>query len=79
MQIGGVRVSLLCVEVSGGQVKVSLRSDGSLAVNGLAADLGGGGHPTAAGAKVKGSLAEVTARLVEAVEELLTAPQTTSE
>jgi phosphoesterase RecJ-like protein len=71
MQIGGVRVSLLCVEMTKGRVKVSLRSDGSLPINGLAVELGGGGHPSAAGATVTGDLAEVTARLVADMEALL--------
>ncbi len=70
-QIGGVRVSLLCVEMPQRRVKVSLRSDGSVAINGLAAQLGGGGHPSAAGATVEGDLARVTARLVADVEALL--------
>lgn len=71
MQIGGVRVSLLCVETSKGRIKVSLRSDGSVAVNQVAAQLGGGGHPSAAGATVDGDLAQVTANLVADVVALL--------
>jgi phosphoesterase RecJ-like protein len=72
MQIGGVRVSVLCVEMPKGRVKVSLRSDGSVAVNDLAAELGGGGHLSAAGATVQGDLAQVTARVVASVEALVT-------
>jgi len=71
MEVGGVRVSVLCVEMPKGRVKVSLRSDGSVAVNGLAAELGGGGHPSAAGATVEGDLAQVTAQVVARVEALL--------
>jgi phosphoesterase RecJ-like protein len=71
MQIGGVRVSLLCVETPKGRVKVSLRSDGSVAVNQLAAQWGGGGHPSAAGAMLDGDLAQVTAKLVADVTTLL--------
>lgn len=71
MQVGGVRVSLMCVELPRKRVKVSLRSDGSLAVNELVAQLGGGGHPSAAGAIVDGDLAEVTARLVSGIQALL--------
>lgn len=71
MQIGGVRVSLLCVETPKGRIKVSLRSDGSVAVNQLAAQLDGGGHPSAAGAIVDGDLAQVTANLVTDVVALL--------
>lgn len=71
MQIGGVRVSLMCVEMPKGRVKVSLRSDGSLAVNQLAAQFDGGGHPSAAGAIVNGDLVQVTAQLVANIEALL--------
>jgi phosphoesterase RecJ-like protein len=71
MQIGGVRVSLLCTETPKGRVKISLRSDGSVVVNELAADLGGGGHSSAAGAIADGELSEVTSRVLAEVEKLL--------
>jgi phosphoesterase RecJ-like protein len=71
MQVAGVQVCVLCVEVSRGEVKISLRSDGNVAVNELASEWGGGGHASAAGATVKGSLAEVTARVVADVEALI--------
>jgi len=71
MQVGGVRVSLLCVEKPKGRVKVSLRSDGSLAIHELAGQLGGGGHPSAAGATVGGNLAEVTERVIASLETML--------
>jgi phosphoesterase RecJ-like protein len=73
MQIRGVRVSLLCVEMTRARVKVSLRSDGSLPINRLAVQMGGGGHPSAAGATVPGDLAEVTARVAAGVEAMLKA------
>jgi len=63
LQIGGVKISIFLVELpEGGGVKISFRSDGSVAVNRLAAQLGGGGHVPAAGATVPGQLAEVTER-----------------
>jgi phosphoesterase RecJ-like protein len=71
MQIGGVRVSVMCVETHKGQVKLSLRSDGTVAINHLAVDLGGGGHESAAGAIVDGDLAQVAARMVADVGALL--------
>jgi nanoRNase/pAp phosphatase (c-di-AMP/oligoRNAs hydrolase) len=37
----------------------------------MAVELGGGGHPSAAGATVTGDLVEVTARLVADMEALL--------
>lgn len=70
-QVGGVRLTLFFVEMAGGQVKVSWRSDGSVAINGLAARSGGGGHASAAGATVKGTLAEIVPRLVAEAEALL--------
>jgi phosphoesterase RecJ-like protein len=71
MQIGGVRVSVMCVETPKGRIKISLRSDGTVAVNSLAVHLGGGGHPSAAGAIVDGDLAQVTAQVVADVGALL--------
>jgi bifunctional oligoribonuclease and PAP phosphatase NrnA len=70
-QVDGVRLSLFFIEMSKQQVKVSLRSDGSVAINGLAGRLGGGGHPSAAGAIVKGNLDEVISFLVAEAESLL--------
>ena len=71
MHIGGVRISVMCVETPKGRIKISLRSDGTVAINNLAVHLGGGGHPSAAGAIVDGDLAQVTAQVVADVGELL--------
>ncbi|RME40420.1 MAG: hypothetical protein D6796_17220 [Caldilineae bacterium] len=69
LQIGGVKISIFLVELPEGKVKISFRSDGEIAVNRLAVQLGGGGHVPAAGATVPGELAAVTERVVaEAVE-----------
>jgi phosphoesterase RecJ-like protein len=57
--IGGVKVTLFCTEASAGRVKISLRSDGSVAINQIAQDYGGGGHRSAAGALVEGKLETV--------------------
>ena len=70
-QIGGVRIVVFCVEASGGRVKLSLRSDGSIDIRWLAAAYNGGGHPSAAGALVTGRLDEVQAELVEKASALL--------
>lgn len=69
--IGGVRVSVFCSEVSNGRVKISLRSDGSLRINQIAVEYGGGGHPSAAGAIVPGKLEVVLAEVIGKVEALL--------
>ncbi|RMF00345.1 MAG: bifunctional oligoribonuclease/PAP phosphatase NrnA [Chloroflexi bacterium] len=66
-QIGGVRVTLFCMEASGGRVKISLRSDGSVAVNDVAQAYGGGGHPSAAGALVDGTLDDVLAAVLKKI------------
>ena len=70
-QIGGVRVVVFGVERARGRVKLSLRSDGTIAINQIAAEYNGGGHPSAAGATIEGSLAKVLDETVEKVKRLL--------
>jgi phosphoesterase RecJ-like protein len=69
--VGGVRVVVFCLQSSKSKVKISLRSDGSVSVNQLAAAYDGGGHPSAAGATVTGKLDEVMAEVVAKVKQLL--------
>lgn len=57
--IQGVEVTIMFAETAEGFVKVSLRSKGRVSVHDLANKFGGGGHPYAAGARLKGSLDEV--------------------
>ena len=57
--IAGVRLALLFREISGGRIKVSLRSVGEVDVASFARRFGGGGHTKAAGASFEGALAEV--------------------
>lgn len=57
--IGGVRVTLFCMEAAGGRIKISLRSDGTVPINEIAQEYGGGGHPSAAGALTDGPLNSV--------------------
>ena len=73
MQVAGVLVSVLCVETPDGRVKVSLRSDAAVPVNDLAAEWGGGGHASAAGATVVGPLHRVVEMVIARVEALLDA------
>jgi phosphoesterase RecJ-like protein len=70
-EIGGVRVVVFGVERSRERVKISLRSDGSVSVNQLAAAYGGGGHPSAAGATVEGQLDVVMAEVVQKMKEIM--------
>lgn len=71
MRIRGVVVSVLLVAYEPGRVRVSLRSRSAAAgeseinVADVAASLGGGGHPRAAGARVPGSLESVKADVIE--------------
>ena len=53
-------------EMSNSKVKVSLRSR-SAAINGVAAQFGGGGHAKAAGCVVPGSLTAVREQVISAV------------
>jgi phosphoesterase RecJ-like protein len=70
-EIRGVRVVVFCLQSSKSKVKISLRSDGSVPVNQLAATYGGGGHPSAAGALVTGELEKIMAEVVAQVKSLL--------
>jgi phosphoesterase RecJ-like protein len=72
-EIGGVRVTVFCMESSRSRVKISLRSDGTVAINQIAMAYHGGGHPSAAGATVTGSLDSVMAKVVQKVKGLLEA------
>src|SRR5512134_1007062 len=57
--IAGVRLALLFREISGGRIKVSLRSVGDVDVASFARRYGGGGHTKAAGVAFEGALGEV--------------------
>jgi bifunctional oligoribonuclease and PAP phosphatase NrnA len=69
--VGGVEVVIYLRELEGGCCKLSARSKQDFDVNVLARRFGGGGHTKASGATIRGSLAEVKARLIEATIELL--------
>lgn len=73
MQIAGVKVAIFLVELPRERIKISLRSDGSVPVNRLAALFDGGGHLPAAGAIVSGSMADITARALAEAEKMLSA------
>ncbi len=71
--LAGVSIAALFRETSRpGETKVSLRSKGPWAVNGIAVAHGGGGHPPAAGCTVHASLEETRDRILAEVEEMLT-------
>ena len=69
--IKGVEVAALFRETGDGLIKVSLRSKDVVDVAELARQFGGGGHARAAGFRVRGSMEEARARVVDAVAKLL--------
>jgi bifunctional oligoribonuclease and PAP phosphatase NrnA len=64
----GTRVGVLIQEAVPGEIRLSLRSDGSVDVNEIAGRFGGGGHRNAAGARVRGDLAQVRGAVLEALD-----------
>ncbi|MCX7634404.1 MAG: bifunctional oligoribonuclease/PAP phosphatase NrnA [Syntrophales bacterium] len=69
--VEGVMVSLLFTEVSGGVVKVSMRSKDSINVERVARSFGGGGHVNAAACRVEGDMETVKVKVLERIRELL--------
>lgn len=69
--VEGVEVALLFRELSPGTVKIGFRSKGKVDVNALAGVYGGGGHPRAAGAQLKGALPDIQQEVINKVKELL--------
>ena len=65
-RVKGPEVVAIFREMSDSKVKVSLRSRNA-AINGVAAQFGGGGHAKAAGCVVRGSLSSVRDQVVSAV------------
>lgn len=69
----GAEVGMLFKEQNDGVIRISFRSKGRVDVNRLAAQFGGGGHVSAAGARIKGKLAEVEQQVIAAVARELAA------
>ncbi len=66
--IRGVVVAVFFEELADGKVRVSMRSkDEAVDVCAICQKFGGGGHTLAAGARVRGPLAEVEERVLEAI------------
>lgn len=68
----GVEVAIFLYELRPMEYKVSLRSNGTVDVNRVAAFFGGGGHVRAAGCEVKGTYYDVLNNLTLHIEEQLT-------
>ena len=70
--IRGVIVAVFFEELADGKVRVSMRSkDEAVDVCAICQKFGGGGHTLAAGARVRGSLAEVEKKVLEEIREVL--------
>jgi len=70
--IQGVIVAIFFEELADGKVRVSMRSKNEkVNVCAICEQFGGGGHVLAAGARVRGALAEVEKKLLEAVRDVL--------
>jgi len=70
--IRGVIVAVFFEELADGKVRVSMRSkDEAVDVCAICQKFGGGGHTLAAGARVRGSLAEVEEKVLEEIRAVL--------
>ncbi|HEY2144113.1 MAG TPA: DHHA1 domain-containing protein, partial [Candidatus Udaeobacter sp.] len=70
--IRGVIVAVFFEELAEGKVRVSMRSKvEAVDVCAICQKFGGGGHTLAAGARIRGSLAEVEEKVLEEVREVL--------
>jgi phosphoesterase RecJ-like protein len=69
--IEGVKVGLFFRESEDGTIKVSFRSNQGVHIDGVAGRLGGGGHPSASGARVPGPMEAAKESVLRAVSEHL--------
>jgi phosphoesterase RecJ-like protein len=69
--IEDIDIAVLFIEQKANHVKVSWRARPGLDVASIAASLGGGGHPPAAGADLEGSLPEVQEKILTLTKEYL--------
>jgi bifunctional oligoribonuclease and PAP phosphatase NrnA len=67
----GARLALLFTEGVAGKTRINFRGDAGVTVLDLAKTFGGGGHGSAAGAILPGSVPEVVARVLPAAEQYL--------
>ena len=69
--IRNIKVALLLIQEGPDFFKASFRTADTIPANEIAARLGGGGHPKAAGASLHGSLDHVVSRVVGAIKDVL--------
>lgn len=71
LEAEGIDVSAVFLEDDHGTVEISLRARNGMNVSGLAVELGGGGHPSASGARLPGPLDDVVERVVTRLKQSL--------
>lgn len=64
-------VGVVLMEMDDGEIRVGFRCQPPYDVSGLATELGGGGHPQAAGCTLEGPLAKAEVMLVDRCKELI--------
>ena len=69
--IDGAKIAFLAIQEEKERYKVSFRSGENVSVNRVAAMLGGGGHPRAAGANLIGSIDYVIRSVLDAAKSYL--------
>lgn len=69
--IEGIAVAILFTEGEPGIVRMNFRGERGVSVLSLAEQFGGGGHHASAGARLKGSMAEITARVLPAAQQFV--------
>jgi phosphoesterase RecJ-like protein len=70
-KVKDIEVAVLLREDGKDSYKISLRSKGNINVESIAKDFGGGGHPNAAGCKIKGSISEVKEKIFKAIRKVI--------
>ena len=68
--VKGVHIAMLYSQIGDGKFKLSLRSKGKMNVEKIAVQFGGGGHINAAACRIEGDIAEIKARIQQAIKEL---------
>ena len=72
IQVEGVDCGVTLRQLQDGVVKISLRTGPRINASAVCAQLGGGGHKAAAGATAEGSLEQVKAAVLAAIEQVTT-------
>ncbi len=71
LTIEAVKVAIFFREGEDGKLKISLRSDGSIDVDCVAAKFGGGGHKMAAGLRTSRQLSDIKKEIVKTIRAML--------